>query len=771
MRDSNFFVSRVILKYRLAAVLMFLALSGMAQNVMMQGWWWNYPATVGFKTWGQNFLSYVPDISEAGFNYIWLPPLSRPSTHPSTGYDVKDYYDLGGGPLGATDFGTRQDIVNLTTMLKKYGVHPMADMIYNQRTGGAWETNPAVKEWITTFNQTSINNGDNPYPSDRYRVILPVGGSTGIDTGILYFKIRSASLSTTYQCYNYDFQVSSNKVPVAVDSTLDTWEFEPNGGGDCGDTDNFYNFSYNKYATVDGPACYGETCGIDEFRLHLDTTMYNPAGDTLYITVTNPAGSGASGWSDHYIYDIWDKKADSSVLSQAIYQTSTDFTHMPSGRGAMNWRNFKPDGNPTNLNGDWDSMLFFYDIDQYVASTISTIGAWQEWMFDSIGIEGMRMDAVKNYTYVFAAQMLDSLYFHGHRPGIVVGEFYDGYAPDLTGYIANVKSNMAPEDSIQMSLFDFALRFPLQDACNLNIDVRSLFTSGYVDAGGGSPANTVTWVNNHDFRTPDQYISANPELAYAYIITNPMIGTPCVFLQDYFASNFLKGRIKGLIHASRKYTFGSDHRDYLNTIGSQFNTNVTSGYGYTQNTTVTQFHNPVTNRVAIVAINFSHDTLDMYQQINTAYAAIGDTFTDIFGISPTATTIINSNSEIHINLPPRSFTMYVQGADLVDSIVSMGDTFPIFATQVVNIPPKQQGSISVFPNPFTQNVNMRVQDVVADYLQVNMYDLSGRLVYSGKFGNPENGTVTFTPPVTAAGIYLLKVTANDQSTYYKLARN
>jgi alpha-amylase len=689
---------------------------------------------------------------------------------------------LGDPAIGPTNFGYTQDVFNLIAALKKAGIHPIADMLYNDRTGGQWEYNPAVQNWITTYNQTSVNNGDNPYPSDRYRLILPVGGNTGIGPGEYYFKIKSASQSSNFYCYSYTFQISSTKVPIAPDSTLDTWEYEPNSGGDCGGTDtgNAYTFSYHKFAKVDGDACPSSGCGIDQFNLVLDTSMYNVAGDTLIITLTNDNASGASGWSDHYLYDIWSHSADSSIISRVIYQTQTDFTKVPSGRGYMNWSNFHPSGyDPTNLGGNWDEMLFFYDVDQTVPSTISTLGAYQEWMYDSIGIQGMRVDAVKNYTYVFMAEMLDSLYYHGHSPEFVVGEFYDGYAPDLTQYLGQVRSNMAKADTINMKVFDFALRFPLQDACNfaLGEDVRNLFTNGIVNGGGGKAVNSVTWVNNHDFRAPGQYVQYNPELAYAYIITNPLIGTPDVFLQDYFSSNFEKGRIKGLIHASRKYTFGATSVDYLN----NYNTNYTQyfvpgNHGNTQGCTISQFHNPVTNRDAIVAINFTYDTLDVYQQINTNSVAIGDTFTDVFAISPDTFTTITNNKEIHVTIPPRSFTMYVQGGDLGDSngMVSLGDT--VVPAQPSAIAPQPAANsvnpvVSVYPNPFTHLVNLQLGSDVQGALQVDIFDLSGRQLYSQQWMSPPAGILQINPPPFASDIYLLKISANNGSYFYKLAKN
>ena len=118
-------------------------------------------------------------------------------------------------------------------------------------------------------------------------------------------------------------------------------------------------------------------------------------------------------------------------------------------------------------------------------------------MFDSVGIDGMRLDAVKNYTYDFTAQNLDSLHLHGHNPQMIVGEFYDYSPTNLTGWVNTVQNLMlsGARDSIQPELFDFALRGALQSACDqYGYDVRNLFTSGMVDGGGGNAKNAVTWV-------------------------------------------------------------------------------------------------------------------------------------------------------------------------------------------------------------------------------------------------------------------------------------
>ena len=754
-------------KYLMTLLIALCSTASFSQQMMLQGWWWNYPVNIGIHRFGANYLSYLNDFKEAGFDYIWLPPLSRSSTNQaSVGYDIMDYYDLGEYGLGATRFGTRRDVNNLMDSMHRMGLQPVADMVYNQRVGGAWENNIAVQGWITNMNDTKITNGDQPYPSDRFRCYFLIGGNSGNGPGTYYFKFRSASLDSRFYGFRYNVNIWTGKTPLATDSTYNSWEFEPNGGGACGDSDNYFILGYTKYASVDAGGC-----GIDEFRVTLDSTMYRASGDTVYITMNNADATTLGGFADQYLYDLWSGPLNASIASQVTYQTATDFTHLPSGKGPMTWANFKPNGNATQLSGDWDEMLFFYDIDQYVASTQKTISDYQDFMFDTIGIQGMRMDAVKNYTYNFSAQMLDSLYFHHHQANMLVGEFYDYNPSNLTGFIGNVEANMNQQDTLHMRVFDFAMRGALQAACDqFGYDVRNIFTSGMVDGASGHTINAVPFVNNHDFRAPGQAVTNNPELAYAYIIMNQKLGVPCVYLGDYFANNFIRGRIKGAMHASKKYVTGFDEIDYLSAINTSYGQTFINNQ-FQSTTIIFQIHNPVTNRVAFGALNFAGDTLNVYQKVNTSFIAAGDTFTDILGVGPTVTTNITGNNELHVVLPPRSFTLYVQGGDLQDSLLSLGDTIAPAHPTAINETAPVKNEMSVYPNPFKQSFNLELGNDISGVMSLEVYDLSGRKLFSERMMSPGSGAISVNPQLTVSGIYILKVTANDESQFFKLARN
>ncbi len=210
----------------------------LAQDFMLQGWYWDYPGTEDGHLWADTLEARAADLADAGFTYIWLPPLSRASFGSSSnGYDPQDLYDLGeafGG--GATRFGARSDLDEVITAFSNNGINAVADVVYNHRDGGRPEVNTAVAGWIENYNGTKSENGDNAYPSDRFRCILPIGGSTGRGDGTYYFKIKSASEHSKF--FGKEYKVYMWTTTVGWQGLSDEYESEPNGGGGCGEGSN-----------------------------------------------------------------------------------------------------------------------------------------------------------------------------------------------------------------------------------------------------------------------------------------------------------------------------------------------------------------------------------------------------------------------------------------------------------------------------------------------------------------------------------------------------
>ncbi|MBC6993650.1 alpha-amylase family glycosyl hydrolase [Neolewinella lacunae] len=666
------------------SLLMAGSLSIGAQDFMLQGWFWDYPKDGCFTSsgnysgpnWASTVNSKVNDLANAGFTYVWLPPLSRASFGAcSNGYDPQDLYDLGDPAIGRTGFGTRAEVDALVANLSGAGIQSVADVVYNHRDGGKPEDNPAVKAYIEThFN----GMGKQPYPSDRFRCRLPLGGSYG--AGDYYFKISSKTQS--YGPNEYQFRAYVAGVPRAAAPDIN--ENEPNGGGDCSPQPfNTVQLNQRIRATLfDFSGCY-----TDEFKLSISAADFLAGGDDLLIDLIN-ANVSERGYSDHRIYAIYYESNPGTQginipLEDLKYQTYTDFTTMPSGQGPMNFENFRPNSANTSttfMAGDFDAPLFFYDVVQENPSTLATYADWTHWLLNDVGMGGLRLDAVKHFPPVFVAQILDELASRnpGSNPPMVVGEFFDGNPTLLAAWVDQVNSNIT-SSTAYARVFDFTLRNALKEACdNGGYDLRNVFSSSLRD-NGLSGFNVVTFINNHDFRGPGEPVQNDLLLAYAYLLTNNQLGVPTVFYPDFFGTSIpnapvfnLGAEISELMQIHRDHIFGSPTVDYLNRFGTPYFANYQQGSS--NRALIYQIIGGAGATDLVVAINFGNSTLKVDQTINaTASGGLtqGSIFNDLTGNAFNSSTTLNGSNQILIDVPAKSFAIYAAtGASLPVELLS-----------------------------------------------------------------------------------------------------
>lgn len=645
-------------------ILSLLLVSGLslsAQDFMLQGWYWDYDKDgcngyVG-PNWTSRLNGGVSDLADAGFTYVWLPPLSRASFGAcSNGYDPKDLYDLGEFGLGRTGFGTRAEVDALIGNLNANGIDAVADVVYNHRDGGDPEDNPAVKEYVEThFN----GGGKQPFPSDRYRLRLPLGGTYG--AGEYYIKVSSKTQSYGPNQYKFYATVESQNNPFLGSVN----ESEPNGGGDCGQPFNDVILDQDMVATLfDFSGCY-----TDEFRLTLTAADFDAAGDNLLIFMNNIL-TPTEGYSDHRIYDIFYAPASGAPgfnidLNDLQFQTFTDFTNVPSGQGEMSFENFRPNSANTSttfMAGDFDSPLFFYDVVQSESSTRTAYSDWSEWLINDVGVNGLRMDAVKHFPPSFVAQVLDDLAARGINPGMVVGEFFDGNATLLKDWVDAVDANISTSSSL-VRVFDFSLRNALKEACDNGFyDRRNVFNAALRE--NGLPGfNVVTFVNNHDFRGPGEPVQSDPMLAYAYILTNNQLGVPTVFYPDFFGTSIpnaptvnLSAEISQLMEIHRNHIFGAGAVEYLNRFGTPYAANYQSGGA--NDALIYQISGGAGAPEVVVAINFGSTTLKVDQQLNLPGGSTNLVFTDLTGNAFNTTTSPDGSNRILVDVPARSYAVY-----------------------------------------------------------------------------------------------------------------
>ena len=78
----------------------------------------------------------MPEIAEAGYTSLWLPPPTKAGGGYSTGYDVFDPFDLGDkdqrGSI-ATRYGTKDELLRMVRMAHRFGLRVYFDNIMNHR--------------------------------------------------------------------------------------------------------------------------------------------------------------------------------------------------------------------------------------------------------------------------------------------------------------------------------------------------------------------------------------------------------------------------------------------------------------------------------------------------------------------------------------------------------------------------------------------------------------------------------------------------------------
>lgn len=310
------------------------------------------------------------------------------------------------------------------------------------------------------------------------------------------------------------------------------------------------------------------------------------------------------------------------------------------------------------------------------------------------------------------ASFLNGLSIQSNAPELCITALPEFKNPVLLANWINTlekKLNPATADFITPRVYDFVLRDALRLACDKkdNYDVRKIYQAGIRDATALSGYNLVTIVNSPFLNDANQVAGdwddriADPLLAYAYTLTNNQAGLPAVFYADYYGKESeedgyldkapLNDEIDQLIKAHQQYIFNSTSIEYLNQTGSEQKSIYLSAAAGADSTSTLIFQLDGTNTPAgkanqqrggkdvIVAINFADTTLQLIQEINMSNLQEGDFFTDILSRSDSEKCDVGVDNEhnvpnaIYIELPPKSYSLWVQGqaTQLVTSLISL----------------------------------------------------------------------------------------------------
>lgn len=210
--------------------------------------------------------------------------------------------------------------------------------------------------------------------------------------------------------------------------------------------------------------------------------------------------------------------------------------------------------------GNYD-YLMGVDLDMSDEEVVEELNHWGEWYFETTGVDGFRLDAVKHIDFSFYKNWLTHLRRKFQKPIFAVGEYWNSELEILETYIEKTKG--------VLSLFDVPLHFNMFHASISNgyFDMRYILKNTLLSS---RPDLAVTFVDNHDTQTGqalESYILSWFKLhAYSLILLREE-GYPCVFYGDFYGIPHNKlqpiSGIKTLMRLRQNSSYGIQH-DYFN---------------------------------------------------------------------------------------------------------------------------------------------------------------------------------------------------------------
>ncbi len=513
-----------------------------AQNdVMMEDFYWNVPYNTANSTgfWWDTLSAEAPALKAAGFSAVWTPPPSKGAWGiEDNGYGIYDHYDLGEydqagdhtgvAPTVDTRFGSKQDLINMVNNLHKNGIQVYSDIVLNQLNGGSYEYNPAVKYYIQQQKYPS-------YPTSTVRWVYPnlPAGTYYVD--VVGFNLNWSNLSDC--AYQINMAWTSTPDPDTSNAGAGTnpvWESEPDS------VPNNYNvFPGNGRAMW---AHSRDATDIDQYQITV-------GGDSTLIIQLIPMydnnGTMTQNSDDHgyRVCHLWNSSGQDLYTSLEL-RTPTSFSYATHDAGVPQWtwnhQSFHPvdstdylqdGGYQDAVRPNW--MLFgphFNTYDQGLV--IPRLEAWGQWLTNTVGFDGYRLDFVRGSPEFFFADWLKSMPLLNNAQRFAVGEYWTTYKYRLANWEDSINT-----DGAKCSVFDFPLRFDLARMCNNEpgFSMSWLDHSGMIrDLSTPIPADeVVTFIENHDTgKDHTQWISQDKDMGYAFILFAQ--GRPCIFYPDYY---------------------------------------------------------------------------------------------------------------------------------------------------------------------------------------------------------------------------------------------
>ena len=217
--------------------------------------------------------------------------------------------------------------------------------------------------------------------------------------------------------------------------------------------------------------------------------------------------------------------------------------------------------------GNYD-YLMFANIDHAHPDVREEFFRWSDWLVETTGVDGFRLDAMKHIDDAFLREFIAYQQQHRSEDFYVFGEYWEADEDSTNHILYNTDYGI--------NLFDVALHFNFYEAGHAeeSYDLRKIFDGSLVKS---HPLLAVTFVDNHDSQ-PGQALASFVEpwfkkIAYGMILLRQE-GYPCVFFGDYYGikgenaegKHAVKGNqamLDNLLWIRQRYAYG-EQKDYFN---------------------------------------------------------------------------------------------------------------------------------------------------------------------------------------------------------------
>lgn len=237
----------------------------------------------------------------------------------------------------------------------------------------------------------------------------------------------------------------------------------------------------------------------------------------------------------------------------------TDYDAKNDENGIYRFIGKEWDSDVDNEFGNYD-YLMGVDLDMSDDEVVEELKRWGEWYYETTGVDGFRIDAVKHIDFSFFKNWLTHLRGTFNKKFFAVGEYWNSELPILVNYIEKTEG--------VLSIFDVPLHFNMHHASTSfgYYDMRQILKNTVVSY---RPDLAVTFVDNHDTQ-PGQALESfvldwfKPH-AYSLILLRDL-GYPCVFYGDLYGiphDNIPKiSCLETLMLIRKNYAYGKLH-DYF----------------------------------------------------------------------------------------------------------------------------------------------------------------------------------------------------------------